>query len=165
MIVTTPANGKTGHLLRGPDGHYSFRVYRDHVKYKFTDYELTHFDLMVTIEDDDSAFYRYEDGTKCLDHAPETLGRKSMNTEKFMTATEALALTSHARERGDEQSREQLRELLETIHRHALMGLSNMTYYDKLSSFASLKLESLGYNVYVYDTQRDGYSVKISWKQ
>jgi len=66
-----PANGTTGHLLRGFDGRYTFRVYDD--SGEFTDYDLQHFDLMVTICDEDSAFY-VGSGGAVLDHSPETLG-------------------------------------------------------------------------------------------
>lgn len=67
-----PANGTTGHLLKSMDGAYRFRVY-DEDGMKFTDYDLHHYDLTVTICDEDSAFY-ITDETSVLDHSPETLG-------------------------------------------------------------------------------------------
>jgi len=53
-----------------------FRVYKK--DYSFTDYDLRHCDLEVTISSDyEAAFYDEEDGsTPILDHAPLTLGIK-----------------------------------------------------------------------------------------
>ena len=69
----TPANGVTGHLLRlGYD--VVFRVYDEN--HQFTDYDLTHSDLCVTITDEDAAFYS-EPRSDRLDHNPETLGIKN----------------------------------------------------------------------------------------
>ena len=64
------ANGVTGHLLRsGYD--VVFRVYDEN--HQFTDYDLTHSDLCVTITDEDAAFYS-EPRSDRLDHSPATLG-------------------------------------------------------------------------------------------
>jgi hypothetical protein len=66
------ANGKTGILIRLHDGTYCFRVYnRDNT---FTDYDLLHSDLCVTIKDKDAFFYRDANGSS-LDHSPATLGK------------------------------------------------------------------------------------------
>jgi hypothetical protein len=70
------ANGVTGHLLRSIDGTYCFRVYGEN--YTFVDYDLHHYDLVVTIADEDAAFYR-GDGIDRLDHAPATLGIENDN--------------------------------------------------------------------------------------
>ena len=68
-MTITPANGITGHLLRsGSD--VVFRVYDGTT---FTDYDLTHSDLCVTITDEDAAFYS-EPRSDRLDHSPATLG-------------------------------------------------------------------------------------------
>ena len=68
-MTITPANGITGHLLRsGYD--VVFRVYDGTT---FTDYDLTHSDLCVTITDEDAAFYS-EPKSDRLDHSPQTLG-------------------------------------------------------------------------------------------
>jgi hypothetical protein len=68
-MTITPANGITGHLLRsGYD--VVFRVYDGTT---FTDYDLTHSDLCVTITDEDAAFYS-EPRSDRLDHSPATLG-------------------------------------------------------------------------------------------
>ena len=70
-MTITPANGITGHLLRsGYD--VVFRVYDGTT---FTDYDLTHSDLCVTITDPDAAFYS-EPRSDRLDHSPATLGIK-----------------------------------------------------------------------------------------
>jgi len=67
-----PANGATGYLLRtGYD--VVFRVYGEN--HQFTDYDLTHSDLCVTITDEDAAFYS-EPQSDRLDHSPKTLGIK-----------------------------------------------------------------------------------------
>lgn len=70
-----PANGVTGHLLRtGYD--VVFRVYDGTTFTEFTDYDLIHSDLCVTITDEDAAFYS-ETQSDRLDHNPETLGIKN----------------------------------------------------------------------------------------
>jgi hypothetical protein len=66
------ANNTQGHLLRQFDGSYCFRVYNEDKT--FTDYDLVHSDLVVTINDPDSAFYHNKDGSTILDHSAETLG-------------------------------------------------------------------------------------------
>jgi hypothetical protein len=66
------AGGVEGMLLRSLDGSYFFRVY--HEGERFTDYDLRHSDLSVTISDDALAsFYALKD-TNVLDHSPEVLG-------------------------------------------------------------------------------------------
>ena len=66
------AGGVEGMLLRSLDGAYFFRVYHDDKE--FTDYELWHHDLSVTISKDAFAsFYELKD-TNILDHSPEVLG-------------------------------------------------------------------------------------------
>lgn len=65
----THANGVTGHILcLGSD--VVFRVYDGNT---FTDYDLIHSDLCVTITDPDAAFYSDNNGDR-LDHNPQTLG-------------------------------------------------------------------------------------------
>ena len=65
------ADGVEGHLLYTGDGRYVFRVYADN--FEFTDYDLLHSDLCVTITDEDAAFY-CEPRSDRLDHSPATLG-------------------------------------------------------------------------------------------
>lgn len=74
-IKSTPANGVNGCLLNPyhKDGNWVFRVY--HGEGKFTDYDLRHSDMFVTINDADAYFYETEDGTYILDHSPSTLGK------------------------------------------------------------------------------------------
>ena len=73
------ADGVSGSLCRGIGGTYFFRVYHDHEK--FTDYELLHSDLNITIEDSDAFFYS-TNVCAVLDHSPETLLN---NTQRDMT--------------------------------------------------------------------------------
>ena len=65
------ANGVAGHLIRCFDGQYRFRVYTDN--FDFTDYDLLHSDLCVTITDQDATFYSDNKGNR-LDHSSATLG-------------------------------------------------------------------------------------------
>lgn len=68
-----PATGATGHLLRGLGGKYCFRVYGE--DFSFVDYDLLHYDLVVTIVDKDAYFYSGAEYNR-LAHAPITLGIK-----------------------------------------------------------------------------------------
>lgn len=65
------ANGVEGQLIWCADGVYRFRVYTDN--FEFTDYDLLHTDLSVTITDADATLYSDEHGNT-LDHSPATLG-------------------------------------------------------------------------------------------
>ena len=67
------AEGVEGQLIYTGAGVYVFRVYTDN--YEFTDYDLLHSDLSVTITDRDATFYSDDQGNR-LDHTPETLGIK-----------------------------------------------------------------------------------------
>ena len=67
------AEGVEGHLIWCADGVYRFRVYTD--DFEFTDYDLLHCDLTVTITDKDAVFYSDERGNR-LNHSPATLGIK-----------------------------------------------------------------------------------------
>jgi hypothetical protein len=71
MILS--ANGVEGLLIRCFDGRYRFRVYK--ANFDFTDYDLLHTDICVTITDEDATFYSDERGNR-LDHNPETTGVK-----------------------------------------------------------------------------------------
>lgn len=51
-----------------------FRVYRD--SHEFTDYEIRHDELAVTIDPDELATFYRIDGRDALDHSPEVLGLK-----------------------------------------------------------------------------------------
>ncbi|MFT6419977.1 MAG: hypothetical protein ACJAWP_000508 [Porticoccus sp.] len=66
------ASGVSGVLCKDSEGDYFFRVY--HSDKSFTDYELCHDDLPVTIAQDALAsFYRLKDHN-VLDHSPQVLG-------------------------------------------------------------------------------------------
>ena len=66
------ASGVSGVLCRDSEGSYFFRVY--HSDRSFTDYQLRHDDLPVTIGQDALAsFYRLHDHN-VLDHSPQVLG-------------------------------------------------------------------------------------------
>jgi hypothetical protein len=70
------ANGVTGCLL--PIGEvWVFRVYDDDGSY--TDYDIFHSDLSVTITDEDAYFYERRSGEPYLDHSPATLGKETNN--------------------------------------------------------------------------------------
>ena len=72
QVEVSNACGVEGILLRSVDGAYFFRVY--HEDKGFTDYELRHDDLAVTITQHAlAAFYKLED-KNVLDHSPEVLG-------------------------------------------------------------------------------------------
>lgn len=68
------ALGVEGQLIWCGDGVYRFRVYADN--FEFTDYDLLHSDLSVTITDPDATFYSNDRGN-ILDHSLETLGVKT----------------------------------------------------------------------------------------
>ena len=70
--AVSPAAGVTGFLLKRMDGSFFFRVYG--MGDGFTDYDIRHDDLEVTIAPDALAsFYQIGD-RRLLDHSPEVLG-------------------------------------------------------------------------------------------
>lgn len=71
VSTAVSASGMKGVLIRSL-GTFLFRVY--HADDTFTDYEIRHDDLSVTIDQDSLAAF-YTDGQRhVLDHAPEVLG-------------------------------------------------------------------------------------------
>lgn len=78
-VTVTSADGVEGILIRTIDGDYYFRVYHRDAPTSspddiaFTDYELAHFDLAVTIHDSSAAFYHFPD-KQVLDYDPKALG-------------------------------------------------------------------------------------------
>jgi hypothetical protein len=68
------ANGISGVLLP-IGGSMVFRVYEPNGE--FTDYDIYHSDLTVTINDEDAYFYIGKDGVPYLDHSPATLGKEA----------------------------------------------------------------------------------------
>lgn len=72
-----PAAGTKGVLIRTLGGKTMFRVYEPGGA--FTDYEIRHDDLKVTIDPDELAtFYRVAE-RDALDHSPEVLGLKKVS--------------------------------------------------------------------------------------
>jgi len=72
------ANEVSGVLL--PVGRtWVFRVY--HNDGEFTDYDIYHSDLQITINDEDAYFYKRENGESYLDHSPQTLGIKNASLD------------------------------------------------------------------------------------
>ena len=70
------AAGIKGTIIRTADGTLTFRVY--HGAGQFTDYEVRHDDLSVTLDTDAmAAFYRVGD-RDVLDHSPDVLGLKKI---------------------------------------------------------------------------------------
>jgi hypothetical protein len=67
-----PADKTTGYLIRVGDD-FMFRVYNQ--DQTFTDYDIYHYDLCVTISDTDAYFYH--DEIPFIDYSPLTLGLKS----------------------------------------------------------------------------------------
>lgn len=73
----TSAAGVQGVIIRVLNGALMFRVYRDGEQ--FTDYEIRHDDLSVTIDKDAlAAFYNIGE-RNILDHSPEVLGLKKID--------------------------------------------------------------------------------------
>ena len=81
VATVTSAEGVHGFLLRSAvDDSFFFRVYHDDGE--FTDYEIHHDDLEVTITSDALAsFYRFDDRW-VLDHSPEVLGLEKLSREQ-----------------------------------------------------------------------------------
>ena len=72
MAVASSAAGVRGFLLKGLDGLFIFRVYA--MTGEFTDYDIRHDDLEVTISANALASF-YEIGERrLLDHSPDVLG-------------------------------------------------------------------------------------------
>ena len=72
------AAGVQGMIIRSFDGSFMFRVYRD--SEHFTDYEIRHDDLSVTIDADAlAAFYKVGEHN-ILDHSPTVLGLKKIGS-------------------------------------------------------------------------------------
>ena len=66
-MKTKSANGLTGMLIQTWDS-MKFRVYNN--EHMFTDYDIRHYDLQVTIVDPDAYIY----DNKYIDYSPQTLG-------------------------------------------------------------------------------------------
>ena len=85
VSTAPPASGKNGILIRSL-GTFFFRVY--HADHTFTDYEIRHDDLSVTIDQESLAAF-YTDGQRhVLDHAPEVLGLEPVDDSSRDKETE-----------------------------------------------------------------------------
>ena len=73
-----PAAGRKGIIIRTLDGTLLFRVYHD--RERFTDYEIRHDDLSVTINADALAVFYKVGERDILDHSPEVLGLKKIES-------------------------------------------------------------------------------------
>ena len=73
--TVSPAAGVTGFILKRMDGSFFFRVYG--TSGDFTDYDIRHDDLEVTISPDALASFYQVGDRLLLDHSPEVLGLKS----------------------------------------------------------------------------------------
>ena len=62
-----PAKGTKGVLIYSMNNEYVFRVYKE--DHTFTDYDILHCDLDVTIDSDEAVLYEFEDGRSILDHS------------------------------------------------------------------------------------------------
>jgi len=75
-VEVESAAGVKGVLIRTFDDVVAFRVYHD--REHFTDYEIRHDDLSVTIDADAlAAFYKVGE-RDILDHSPQVLGLKKI---------------------------------------------------------------------------------------
>lgn len=79
----TPAEAKSaagakGVIIRTLDGALVFRVYHD--RERFTDYEIRHDDLSVTVDTDALASFYKVGERDILDHSPQVLGLKKVVT-------------------------------------------------------------------------------------
>ena len=74
MTKPVSANGITGILLP-IGGSMVFRINKENGD--FTDYDIYHSDLSVTINDEDAYFYTNQAGEPYLDHSLATLGKEA----------------------------------------------------------------------------------------
>jgi hypothetical protein len=78
-VTVSSAAGVTGFLLKRMDATFFFRIYAP--TGEFTDYDIRHDDLEVTISPDALAsFYQIGD-RRVLDHSPDVLGLESATDE------------------------------------------------------------------------------------
>ncbi len=76
MSDVTPAGGVKGVLIR-TGSEFLFRVYRNDGT--FTDYDIYHDDLSVTIDSDELASFYNNGEHHILDHSPNVFGLKTVN--------------------------------------------------------------------------------------
>jgi hypothetical protein len=73
------AAGVKGVIIRTLDGAMLFRVYHD--REHFTDYDIRHDDLSVTIDTDALASFYKVGERDILDHSPQVLGLKKIESK------------------------------------------------------------------------------------
>ena len=79
----------------------------------------------------------------------------------MLSAKEACEISKGNRESSVKHELEQIESV---ILRATSRGKTGAYFYDRISTMAKSKLEELGYKVDIQYTQRDGYSVNISWE-
>ena len=79
------AKGVRGYLIYTMNKEYVFRVYRE--DHSFTDYDIQHCDLELTINDEDAVFYEFEDGRGTLDHSYEIAGENHHSDKDYEIGT------------------------------------------------------------------------------
>ena len=84
--IQKPAKGTKGFLIYTMNDEYVFRVYKE--DHTFTDYDILHCDLELTIMDDDATFYEFEDGRNILDHSYEIAGESHHIDKGYELGTE-----------------------------------------------------------------------------
>jgi hypothetical protein len=92
-----PADGVRACLLRGVGPEITLRVYHDVAKQRFTDYDIWHDDLWVTIAPDAMAGF-YKIGKRdVVDHAPQVLGLDATGRRVRTRATKIVTVPKAAR--------------------------------------------------------------------
>ncbi len=72
IALVKKAAGVSGVLIKDVAGNFVFRVYGK--EGEFTDYDIRHNELAVTIAEDELAAFYQVDDRLVLDHSPQVLG-------------------------------------------------------------------------------------------
>jgi hypothetical protein len=80
-----PADGVRACLLRSVGPEILLRVYHDGAKRRFTDYDIWHNDIWVTIEPDAMAGFYKIGKHDVIDHAPQVLGLDATGRRRVRT--------------------------------------------------------------------------------
>lgn len=72
VALVKEAASVSGVLIRDAGGNFVFRVYGE--EGEFTDYDIRHNELAVTIAEDELATFYQLDDRLVLDHSPQVLG-------------------------------------------------------------------------------------------
>jgi hypothetical protein len=92
-----PADGVRACLLRGVGSEILLRVYHDSTKLRFTDYDIWHNDLWVTIAPDAMAGFYKVGRHDVIDHAPQVLGLDASGRRIRTKATKIVTVPKAAR--------------------------------------------------------------------